>query len=602
MTRGEKTNFLYRNSIYWIWSSIFLGIVCCLFKIFFPDFFGFSIPLLVTGLFIIISISIRPLMHKERMLDKSLQENRQTIEHLIKKTDDLLKSNTSLKNELRGKARSERELSKFAEKYEHLYNTAPVGYYEIDTKGKTVSVNQTAADLLGYTIKEMMGQPVWKFFSPKQRKITEIAIQRKMKQNQPLRGFEMECLPKNGKITHVYIDEQAITNHKNGITGIRFTIHNITEHKYIEEILSHERDLLHTLMDNIPDTIYFKDIKSRFTRVNKSQARVLGLHDPKSAVGKMDRDFFDEQHARIAYADEQKIIRTKQPLVDKIENLRMSDGKYHWVTATKVPIINKKDQVIGLVGISRDITDRKHAEEKQIGLLKELESANQELKEFAYVISHDLKAPLRAIGSLVDWIYTDYKGRFDKEGKEMLDLIVGRVKRMNDLIDGVLQYSRVGRIRENRIKIDLNKMVKEVVETIAPPSNIHIAVENKLPNIRSEKTRIKQIFLNLLNNAVKYNDKPKGEIRIFCDTNNGYWKFGIADNGPGIHEKYYEKIFQIFQTLAPRDKVESTGVGLALVKKIVEIYGGKIWVESKVGYGTTFFFTLPKNKEIPINA
>ncbi|MCJ7812417.1 ATP-binding protein, partial [bacterium] len=149
---------------------------------------------------------------------------------------------------------------------------------------------------------------------------------------------------------------------------------------------------------------------------------------------------------------------------------------------------------------------------------------------------------------------------------------------------------------------DLNKMVKEVVETIAPPSNIHIAVENKLPNIRSEKTRIKQIFLNLLNNAVKYNDKPKGEIRIFYDTNNGYWKFGIADNGPGIHEKYYEKIFQIFQTLAPRDKIESTGVGLALVKKIVEMYGGKIWVESKVGYGSTFFFTLPKNKEIPVNA
>ena len=540
-------------------------------------------------------------MQKQSILDKSLQENQQTIEHLMKKTDDLVQSNISLKNRLKGKDRSEKELSKLAEKYKEFYNTSPVGYYEIGTEGKTISVNQTEADLLGYTVKEMVGQPVWKFFSPKQRKIIKRAIQRKMKQNQSLPGFETECLSKDGKIIPVYIDQQAITNKKK-VRSIRFTVHNITEHKHIEEILGHERDLLHTLMDNIPDTIYFKDVKSRFTRVNKAQARVLGIHDPKSAIGKMDHDFFDQQHARKAYADEQKIIRTKQPMVDKIENLRMSDGQYHWVTATKVPIINKKDQVIGLVGISRDITERKHAEEKQIRLLKEIETANQELKEFAYVISHDLKAPLRAIGSLVDWIYTDYKGRFDREGKEMLDLIVGRVKRMNDLIDGVLQYSRVGRIKENRIKIDLNKMVKEVVETIAPPSNIHIAVENKLPNIRSEKTRIKQIFLNLLNNAVKYNDKPKGEIRIFYDTNNGYWKFGIADNGPGIHEKYYEKIFQIFQTLAPRDKIESTGVGLALVKKIVEMYGGKIWVESKVGYGSTFFFTLPKNKEIPVNA
>ncbi len=296
------------------------------------------------------------------------------------------------------------------------------------------------------------------------------------------------------------------------------------------------------------------------------------------------------------------MIKTKQSLVDKIEKLRMADGQYHWVTATKVPIINRKNNVIGLVGISRDITERKQAEEKQAKLLKEIETANQELKEFAYVISHDLKAPLRAIGSLVDWIYSDYKGRFDSQGKEMLDLIVGRVKRMNDLIDGVLQYSRVGRIKENRIKINLNKIIQEVIETIAPPKNIRVEVENKLPTIHSERTRIKQVFQNLLINAIKYNDKEKGEIRISCKRNNGCWKFGITDNGPGIDEKYFGKIFQIFQTLAPRDKVESTGVGLALVKKIIEMYGGKIWVESEINQGSTFYFTLPKNRYVSSNA
>ncbi len=591
----------YSHSVRWIKTILAISILGCSIKIIFPDFIGFWIDLLTGGCLVLLFILFRLLTDKQKEQGKILQNSIHTIEELKIKTDDLLKSYHSLKRDFRKKVRSERESRTQADKYWQLYNTSPVGYLEIDTKGKIVSANQTEAHLLGYSVGEIVGKSIWKFFTPKQPQIAKPCITKKMNQKESLQGFKIEHLAKDGRMVHVYVDEQLIADNHNQITGMRFTVHNITEHKRIEEILSHERDLLHTLMDNIPDTIYFKDEKSRFTRVNKAQARVLGINNPESAIGKTDSDFFDEKHARAAYADEQKIIQKKQPLVDKIEKLRMSDGKFHWVTATKVPIINKKNQVIGLVGISRDITERKHAEEKQIQLLKEIETANQELKEFAYVISHDLKAPLRAIGSLVDWIYTDYKGRFDHEGKEMLDLIVRRVKRMNDLIDGVLQYSRVGRIKEHRAKINLNKIIKDIIETIAPPQNIHIEVEDKLPTIHSERTRIKQVFQNLLNNAIKYNDKEKGEIRILCKPNNGYWKFGIADNGPGIDEKYFGKIFQIFQTLAPRDKIESTGVGLALVKKIVEMYGGKVWVESEMNHGSTFFFTLPKNKTLSVN-
>lgn len=225
---------------------------------------------------------------------------------------------------------------------------------------------------------------------------------------------------------------------------------------------------------------------------------------------------------------------------------------------------------------------------------KELENANQELKNFASIVSHDLKAPLRAIGSLTNWIASDYADKFDKEGKEQLELLIGRVKRMHDLIDGILQYSRVGRIREDMVDIDLNKVVTKVIDMIVPSKNIKIQVVNKLPSILCEKTRIQQVFQNLLSNAVKFMDKPDGEIKIGCVEEDGYWKIHVADNGPGIEEKYFAKIFQIFQTLNPRDQVESTGVGLTVVKKIVEMYGGKVWVESKIGEGTTFLFTLPK--------
>lgn len=246
------------------------------------------------------------------------------------------------------------------------------------------------------------------------------------------------------------------------------------------------------------------------------------------------------------------------------------------------------------VGIMRDISERKQAEEQKARLLSDLESANEELKSFAYVVSHDLKAPLRAIGALADWLSHDYVDKFDSEGKEHMRLLINRVHRMGNLIDGILQYSRVGRVREALVAVDLNQALQNVIDLISPPPNITVTVVNPLPTLVTERTRVEQIFQNLLSNAIKYSDKPKCEIRIGCSAKGEYWKFSVADNGPGIESRHFERIFHLFQTLAPRDRIESTGVGLTLVKKIVEIYGGTIWIESIVGQGTTFFFTLPR--------
>ncbi|MGH8761986.1 MAG: Tar ligand binding domain-containing protein [Nitrosospira sp.] len=241
----------------------------------------------------------------------------------------------------------------------------------------------------------------------------------------------------------------------------------------------------------------------------------------------------------------------------------------------------------------RDISERKLAEEQKSRLMAELESANEELKDFAYVVSHDLKSPLRAIGALADWLSTDYADKFDDEGKEHMRLLVSRVHRMSNLIDGILQYSRVGRVKEALVELNIGHVVQEVIDLLSPPANVTIKIETPLPNIIAEPIRIQQIFQNLLSNAVKYMDKPRGEIRIACSADDEYWKFSISDNGPGIDSRHFEKIFQLFQTLAPRDRIESTGVGLALVKKIVEMYGGEIWIESILGEGSTFYFTLP---------
>jgi PAS domain S-box-containing protein len=266
---------------------------------------------------------------------------------------------------------------------------------------------------------------------------------------------------------------------------------------------------------------------------------------------------------------------------------RKNETEFFAETSLKLVSQAKKDYIIA---ITRDITERKQAEQRQAELI-------QELKDFAYIVSHDLKAPLRGIKTLADWISSDYADKIDEQGKEQMDLLLKRVQRMHNLIDGVLQYSRVGRVTEQKVQVDLNELMPNVIDMVAAPENISITVENRLPVIECEQTRIMQVFENLLSNAVKYMDKPQGRITIGCVEENGFWKFSVADNGPGIEQQHFEKIFRIFQTLSSRDEFESTGIGLTVIKKIVELYGGKIWLESEVGRGSTFFFTLPKQRE-----
>ena len=296
-----------------------------------------------------------------------------------------------------------------------------------------------------------------------------------------------------------------------------------------------------------------------------------------------------------SWRDKAEELKLKPDLVIRGRHRRKDATTFYVETSLKYVSRENEDHIIA---VARDITERKRAEERQAQLLQEVKSVNKELKDFAYIVSHDLKAPLRGIKTLTDWLATDYADKLDKNGREQMNLLMNRVQRMHNLIDGVLKYSRVGRVKEEKVKVNLNDLVSEVIDMVAPPENIEITVENQLPVVECEQIRIMQVFQNLLSNAVKYMDKPQGQIRIGCVEEDCFWNFSVSDNGPGIGEKYFEKIFQMFQTLTPRDEFESTGIGLTVVKKIIEMYGGRILVESEVGNGTTFFFTLPKGKMV----
>ncbi len=281
---------------------------------------------------------------------------------------------------------------------------------------------------------------------------------------------------------------------------------------------------------------------------------------------------------------------------------------------------SEPDELDTLVTAFNDMQCRIHAElirrqqaEREIRILNEelesrvarrtaaLEAANNELKDFAYVVSHDLKAPLRGISRLADWLTHDYADVVDEQGKDMAALLINRVKRMDNLIDGILEYSRIGRIVGEPGPIVLNTLLPEIIESLAAPEHIHIVIEHDLPVITGDRIRISQVFQNLLSNAIHYMDKAEGTILVRCTDDEMCWRFAVSDNGPGIEERHYERIFKIFQTLTSKDKHESTGVGLAIVKKIVEFYGGKIWLDSEVGQGSTFLFTFPKHASVPVD-
>jgi two-component system, LuxR family, sensor kinase FixL len=274
-----------------------------------------------------------------------------------------------------------------------------------------------------------------------------------------------------------------------------------------------------------------------------------------------------------------------------------------WVAVSADPVSDDVEDTPFFVHIIRDITYRKKAEETVSKLnqdlhqiVQELKKSNQELRSFAHVIAHDLKSPLRGIGTLAGGLIRKYDEKLGDEGKNQLRLLIIRVKRMGDFIDGILRYSEIGHFIEERQDVDVSALLSEIIGESAIPENFEIILPQELPVVRCERLRLKQVFQNLLSNAVKYIDKPKGKIEIGCSEEKDCWQFSVSDNGCGIKEQYYEKIFEIFQTLAPRDKTENTGIGLTIVKKIVETYGGKVWLNSTLEQGSTFYFTLPKRE------
>jgi len=396
----------------------------------------------------------------------------------------------------------------------------------------------------------------------------------------------------DGKETPLWVRVSAEPVIIDGRRYVVLAVDDITERKKAEQKLLLVEDRYRTIFENSAVAITMADEQERLISWNRFTETLLNMGS---------EDLYLRPVKSLYPVDDWKRIRAcnvRQKGMQHHLETRMirKDGSLIDVDISLSVLKGSGGETTGSIGVIRDITERKRAETRQAGLIREVENINQELNDFASIVCHDLKAPLRGLKNIAHWIAADHADKLDASGREQIGLLSSHVDWMHQLIEGVLEYSRVGRIKEEKVWVNLNELVPKIVEMVCPPENIAVTVQTELPTIECEQTRITQVFQNLLSNAVKYMDKPQGHMHVGCTEEDGFWRFSVADNGPGIEEKYFEKIFKMFQTLSRRDKFESTGIGLTIVKKIVDLYGGRIWVESNVGEGSMFFFTLPKQQ------
>lgn len=329
---------------------------------------------------------------------------------------------------------------------------------------------------------------------------------------------------------------------------------------------------------------------------NKGAEELYG-YSPGEVIGRhisiiVPSDRLDELNELTA-----RVIKDKEPM--HRETVRQhKDGSRIDISLSLSPILERNRVVVGIAAVGRDIREKKKAEQAIERQRNDLEAVNRELRDFAHIISHDLKAPLRAVSHISDWIYEDYIDKLDETGKQNLVRLKSNVIRMGDLIDGVLNYSSIGRKKEKREFVDLNGVLDAVISMLHVPENVKVNVHGDLPPVFGNRIQLGQVFQNLLNNAIQNIDKEHGEVRVRCIREDDRWRFSVEDNGRGIERSYFDRIFQPFQTLSPLDGVKGTGIGLSIVRKIVEIHGGKIWLESEPGKGTAFYFTLPAENQI----
>ena len=439
-------------------------------------------------------------------------------------------------------------------------------------------------------------------------------------QGESVRDLEMMIIPKQGKPRSLLANGDPIITPDGEKIGAVVAMRDISELKKIEQALWESRAKFRETFIYAAVGMAIVALDGSWLEVNPALCRMLGYSEDELQATTFQAITYPEDLER-------DLDKIEQLLSGVIRSYQMEKRYVHqqgdllWINLSVSLVKDKKNQPLYFVALIENIDERKQAEKALAKLNNELEArvqqrtiqleqvnnllfgateqlrkSNQELEQFAYVTSHDLKAPLRAIANLSEWIEEDLEDKLDDDTRYNMNLLRSRVHRLENLINGLLAYSRVGRLKSELQEVAVGEMLAEIIDLLDVPDEYDIEIQGEMPVLVTEIAPLQQVFSNLISNAIKHSDRDHGKITISAQKQDKFYEFAVADNGKGIDPQYHDRIFSIFQTLEARDTKESTGIGLAIVKKVVENQGGKITLESELGKGATFRFTWKKDQ------
>jgi len=492
---------------------------------------------------------------------------------------------------------------------EELFETALNIFHFIDREGTILRRNEASRSTLGYATKRAV--PLAEYVHPDDLDTMKTELIRLFERGE-IRDVKLRLISQNRRTFPVELRGTRITE-RLAVVEARDLSQQAELERRVMEAEARYRHLIEEAVDTLDSGIIITDRKREVVWANATLGRFFGI-DRDRLIG------IDAKHALSRYVgafeEAQSLSRVIGEAIDKgarIDSMtchvRPTLGREERILEYRSIPIETERYTGGRIDHYIDVTEMKRLEENLREKTRNLERSNQKLEEFSHVVSHDLKEPLRTVETFSGFLLEDYAERLDEEGIEYLNTLKRTSSRMRQLINDLLSLASIHVDTASSEKINTQRMIEEVREDLdARLRGVNLQVADDLPPVRGSKVRIGELFSNLIVNAIKYNDKALPAVRVGWipeSRANGMATFFVEDNGIGIESRYQERIFGIFEKLNPREDIEGTGAGLAICKRIVEEHGGKIWVKSEVGKGSTFYFTIPRadaRREVEIHA
>ncbi len=542
----------------------------------------------------------------QRALDRQVKARKEAEKILESKSKELYDTLHYLRednNRLKGL------LQEKTSELEGVFFNIPDPYLVINLKGQVIKMNQAAKLFLGFdTEKEDFYAAQLVHHEYLMATLQSFGL---LQEVGILKNFKTKINIKSGGSRFVQVNANLIYDASGMPIAAQGVLRDVTNEEEVSAILEEQKEALKDSQKRLEAVI--SDLQAQKEKYSSIIANMnLGLvevdnEDLVQLVNKSfctlsgytEKELYGNKLGQLLHVSDPKIILVHQKnrlkgISDTYEvNVQVKGGqKKHWLISG-APRYNEKGQVIGSIGIHLDITEQYELSEQKEQLLKDLESSNEGLQEYAHIVSHDLKSPLRSISALVSWLEEDFGDKLGPAGLSQLNLLQDKIASMDQLITGILRYSSIGSEKARFEICPTLELIQQLKATIYWPEQIALRFNGTMPSIKADKTQLQQLFQNLLSNAISHMDKPKGQIEIGYNDLGDLHEFSVKDNGIGIPKAYQEKIFEIFETL--ESGKGSSGIGLSIVKKIVQLHGGTIWVKSEYGAGATFYFTIKKD-------